>query len=62
MADKLRQTQPMKGRPATQVEIEAMGSICSLLGAPPPRTWKKWPNVHKAATEYLKESGYSNAP
>lgn len=60
--------QPMKGRPATQIEIEAMGSICklqdelyearkiirALLGAPPPRTWKKWPNIHRQANEFLK--------
>jgi hypothetical protein len=66
--DKLRQTQPMKGRPATKIEIEAAGAICrlqdelheareiirALLGAPPPRTWKKWPNIHKKATEFLK--------
>lgn len=68
--------QSMKGRPATQLEIEAMGSICSLqdelyeackiiralLGAPPPRIWEKWPNLHKQATEYLRESNYNNAP
>lgn len=72
----MKPLQPMKGRPATQFEVEAAGSICSLqdelyeackiiralLGAPPPRIWGKWPNVHKRATEYLKGSNYSNAP
>lgn len=55
-------------RSATKIEVEAMQSVCNmqdeleeawiiiraLLGAPPPRTWAKWPNVHKQATEFLK--------
>lgn len=70
MTDQLRQIQPMKGRPATKIEVEAMGAICklqddldearkiirALLGAPPPRIWKKWPNIHKRATEFLKRN------
>lgn len=65
----LKQIQPMKGRPATKIEIEAMGAICklqdelheartiirALLGAPPPRIWKKWPNIQKRAAEFLKK-------
>lgn len=60
--------QPMKGRPATKIEVEAVGAIChlqdelheareiirALLGAPPPRTWEKWPNIYKRATKFLK--------
>jgi len=52
-------------RPATKIEIEAMRSICNmqdeleearkiirtLLAALPP----KWPNIHKKATEFLKQ-------
>lgn len=33
---------------------EAHQIIKALLGAPPPRTWKKWPNIYKRATEFLK--------
>lgn len=56
-------------RPATKIEIEAIQSICNmqdeleearkiiraLLGAPSPRIWKKWPNIHKQATDFLKQ-------
>lgn len=61
-------TQLPPRRPATKIEIEAMQSICNMqdeleearliiraiLGAPPPKIWKKWPNIHKQATEFLK--------
>lgn len=71
-----KQIQPMDGRPATKIEVEAMGAIVNLqnelyeackiiralLGVPPPRLWRKWPNVHRQATEYLKRSDYNNAP
>jgi hypothetical protein len=66
---KLKQVQPMKRKRPTSIEIEAMGAICklkkelneartiirALLGAPPPRTWKKWPVIHQKATDFLKK-------
>jgi len=32
---------------------EACQIIRALLGAPPPRTWEKWPVVYKRAREFL---------
>jgi hypothetical protein len=62
---KLNKTPLPPRRPATKIEIEAMQSkdeleearkiIRALLGAPPPRTWRKWPNIHKRATKFLKQ-------
>lgn len=32
---------------------EAEKLISALLGAPPPRIWKKWPNIHAQANNFL---------
>ena len=32
---------------------EAKSLIRALLGAPPPRVWKKWPNVYRRAVDFL---------
>ncbi len=53
-------TQHFVPRDQSQCEnelCEARQIIRALLGAPPPRTWKKWPNIHKRATEFLQHGG-----
>jgi len=62
------QLNPPAGRPATQIEIEAMTAICNLqdeireakeiiialLGTSPPNTWRYWPDTYRKATQFLK--------
>ena len=42
---------------AGEGEVAAVQEACTiiraLLGAPPPRVWRKWPVVYRTATEYL---------
>jgi hypothetical protein len=59
---------PRIGRPATRMEVEMTTAIANLqdelqearlniralLGAPPPRTWNKWPKIYERATDFLK--------
>lgn len=37
---------------------EAQKLIRALLGAPPPRTWKKWPNIYRSANEFLSQADW----
>jgi len=38
---------------------EARLIIRALLGAPPPRIWKRWPVIHARATRFLTELAWS---
>jgi hypothetical protein len=61
----------MKGRPATKIEIEAMGAICKLqdelyeackIIRALRSLAREGTADYQRATKYLKESNYNNAP
>lgn len=71
MTDKLKQIQPMKGRSATQIEVEAFGAICNLqdelyeackIIQALRSLAREGSRNYQRATQFLERSDFSNAP